>query len=57
MKIENEITVLVTSDYNTLHKELLKNGSRQNCLENNLYKKNKKCYNIKSKKVSSNLVF
>lgn len=26
MKIENEITVLVTSDYNTLHKELLKNG-------------------------------
>ena len=26
MKIENEITVLVTSDYNTLHKSLIENG-------------------------------
>lgn len=26
MKIEKEITVLVTSDYNTLHKKLLQNG-------------------------------
>ena len=43
MKIENEITVLVTSDYNTLHKKLLQNGFeiKDKYVTNDIYMINK----------------